>query len=69
MIRILKMIGIYMIMKLGGGLSNESIDEIESQEQDRKNNLENLKSMNREQRRKIEKRVGVRGLKQYLETK
>lgn len=56
-------------MKLGGGLSNESIDEIESQEQDRKNNLENLKSMNREQRRKIEKRVGVRGLKQYLETK
>lgn len=64
--RILKMIGVYCVMKLGGGLNSQDLDAKDAEE---KETIERLKKMNRSERRKIEKRVGAKGLKQWLETK
>ena len=60
------MIGVYFVMKLSGELSTEKLDAKDAEEKD---TIDRLKRMNREQRRKIEKRVGARGLKTWLETK
>lgn len=64
--RFFKMIGVYFVMKLSGELSKEKLDKKDAEE---KELIDRLKKMNRSERRKIEKRVGAKGLKEWLQTK
>lgn len=62
--RFFKMIGVYFVMKLSGELSTEKLDAKDAEEKD---TIDRLKRMNREQRRRIEKRVGVKGLRKWIQ--